>query len=97
MSLFSSFALVVAVIVSSVAGFTAPDPTNWKVDVGANGTLTFNPQTITASVGDTVTYYFHPKVGFSFSNTSVDFGLKLTLTEPFCHTIVICRSMSPAC
>jgi plastocyanin len=62
MSFLASIVLVLAVAASSVAGFTAPDPTNWKVDVGQNGTLTFNPQTINALVGDTVTYYFHPKV-----------------------------------
>ena len=65
--MFSLFCVVLAlaVSVSSVAGFTAPDPQNFVVEVGQNGTLTFNPETIIAAAGDTVTYNFHPKVSSS--------------------------------
>jgi plastocyanin len=69
MSFFSSVVLALAVAVSSVAGFTAPDPTNFVVQVGQNGTLTFNPETIVAAAGDTVTYNFHPKVSFPFQKS----------------------------
>lgn len=62
MSFLSYVVLALAVSVSSVAGFTAPDPQKFVVEVGQNGTLTFNPETIVAAVGDIVTYNFHPKV-----------------------------------
>lgn len=53
---FSSTLLALAIAVSSAAG------AHFTVEVGANATLTFNPRTITAAAGDTVTYNFHPKV-----------------------------------
>jgi len=65
MSFFSSVVLVFAVAISSVAGFT-PYGQTFQVQVGANGNLTFDPETIIANVGDTVVYNFHPKVGFPF-------------------------------
>jgi len=62
MSVLSSVVLALAVAVSSVAGFT-PYGKTYQVQVGANGNLTFDPETITANVGDTIVYNFHPKVG----------------------------------
>jgi hypothetical protein len=47
---------LIAGIVSSAAGAT------FQVQVGENTMLTFDPETITAQPGDTVTYKFHPKV-----------------------------------
>ena len=58
MAWFSVLSFVVACIVSSAAG------ANFQVQVGENATLTFDPETINAQPGDTVTYYFHPKVSF---------------------------------
>lgn len=52
---------VVSCFVSSAAGAT------FQVQVGENATLTFDPETITAQPGDTVTYNFHPKVSFHFT------------------------------
>ncbi|KAN0095636.1 hypothetical protein V8E51_016347 [Hyaloscypha variabilis] len=60
MSFFSSVVLALAVAVSTVAGFT-PYSQVYQVQVGANGNLTFDPETIVANVGDTVVYNFHPK------------------------------------
>jgi hypothetical protein len=60
------------VAVSSAAG------ASFQVEVGQNATLTFNPETIVAQPGDIVTYNFHPKVGYLFSNplnkTRTDFN-----------------------
>jgi plastocyanin len=60
MSLLSSAVLVLAIAISSVAGFT-PYGQTYQVEVGLNN-LTFTPETLTANVGDTVVYNFHPKV-----------------------------------
>ncbi|KAK1235716.1 hypothetical protein PQX77_001045 [Marasmius sp. AFHP31] len=38
----------------------APQPVNHKIDVGLNG-LAFTPSNISAAIGDTVTFEFHPK------------------------------------
>jgi plastocyanin len=73
MSFLSCVVLALAVSVSSVAGFTAPDPKKFVVEVGQNGTLTFNPETIVAAVGDIVTYNFHPKVSSSQSLRKVSY------------------------
>jgi hypothetical protein len=82
MSLFSSAVLVLAVAVSSAVGFT-PFGQTFQVEVGANGNLTFNPETITANVGDTVIYNFHPKVSLSFpkvfGETTIDFNRTILL------------------
>jgi plastocyanin len=39
----------------------APQPVDHKITVGANGQLAYNPPNITAAIGDTVTFEFHPK------------------------------------
>jgi plastocyanin len=39
----------------------APQPIDHKITVGANGQLSYNPPNITAAIGDTVTFEFHPK------------------------------------
>jgi len=39
----------------------APTPQNHKIIVGANGQLVYSPANITALIGDTVTFEFHPK------------------------------------
>ncbi|KDQ59248.1 hypothetical protein JAAARDRAFT_176046 [Jaapia argillacea MUCL 33604] len=36
-------------------------PTDHKITVGKDGQLMFNPSNITAAIGDTVTFEFHPK------------------------------------
>ncbi|KAF9265697.1 hypothetical protein L218DRAFT_957323 [Marasmius fiardii PR-910] len=50
----------------------APQPVNHKIVVGAGGNLVFDPANITAALGDTVTFEFHPKAHgvtqSSFSN-----------------------------
>ncbi|KJA16243.1 hypothetical protein HYPSUDRAFT_148004 [Hypholoma sublateritium FD-334 SS-4] len=50
---------------SSYAGTPPPTPAAVPVDhritVGANGALAYSPPNITASIGDTVTFEFHPK------------------------------------
>ena len=38
------------------------DAANWDVTVGKGGKLKFDPETITARTGDTVTYHFFSKV-----------------------------------
>jgi plastocyanin len=65
MPFFSSVVLALAAAISSVAGFT-PYSQVYQVQVGANGNLTFDPETIVANVGDQVVYNFHPKVSFPF-------------------------------
>jgi hypothetical protein len=71
MSWLSIVVVALTVAVSSAAG------ASFQVEVGQNATLTFNPETIVAQPGDTVTYNFHPKVGYLFSNslkkTRIDF------------------------
>ena len=67
MSFISSVVLVLGVAISSVAGFTSIGKT-FQVQVGANGNLTFDPETIVANVGDTVVYNFHPKVSLPVWN-----------------------------
>jgi hypothetical protein len=62
MSWLSTVVVALTVAVSSATG------ASFQVEVGQNATLTFNPETIVAQVGDTVTYNFHPKVGYLFSN-----------------------------
>ncbi|KAF8970837.1 Cupredoxin [Flammula alnicola] len=39
----------------------APVPVDHKILVGANGILNYSPANISASIGDTVTFEFHPK------------------------------------
>jgi len=39
----------------------AAQPVNHKITVGDGGLLAYNPTNITASIGDTVTFEFHPK------------------------------------
>lgn len=39
----------------------APQPMDHKITVGADGLLTYNPANISAAIGDTVTFEFHPK------------------------------------
>ncbi|KIK00142.1 hypothetical protein K443DRAFT_679414 [Laccaria amethystina LaAM-08-1] len=39
----------------------AAQPVDHKITVGADGLLAYNPPNITASIGDTVTFEFHPK------------------------------------
>ncbi|PPQ74708.1 hypothetical protein CVT26_007559 [Gymnopilus dilepis] len=39
----------------------AANPVDHKITVGANGELSYNPPNITANIGDTVTFEFHPK------------------------------------
>lgn len=46
---------------TSTAPVASGTPTNWQVTVGANGTLAYNPPTIQANVGDTVTFTFEAK------------------------------------
>ncbi|KAF5350040.1 hypothetical protein D9756_009208 [Leucocoprinus leucothites] len=50
----------------------SPQPVNHKIIVGANGQFAYSPSNITAAVGDTVTFEFHPKnhtvTQSSFSN-----------------------------
>lgn len=43
-----------------VAAATSVSAANTQVEVG-NGALAFNPNTVTANVGDTVTFVFYPK------------------------------------
>jgi len=50
----ASATLAIAAAVSSVSA------ANFQVEVG-NGALAFNPNTVTANVGDTVTFVFYPK------------------------------------
>jgi plastocyanin len=52
---FSLASLVLASLASSA--FAA----NTQVQVGANSNLTFNPPSVNASVGDTITFVFNPK------------------------------------
>ncbi|EPQ58329.1 Cupredoxin [Gloeophyllum trabeum ATCC 11539] len=40
---------------------TVASATNYDVSVGANGQLRFDPETVTAAVGDVVNFTFHPK------------------------------------
>ncbi|KAF9003040.1 Cupredoxin [Cyathus striatus] len=71
---------------SSYAGSLPPTPVAQPVDhkiiVGPNGLLAYNPPNITASIGDTVTFEFHPKnhtvTQSSFSNPcqAIDGGFK---------------------
>ena len=58
----STVVVALTVAVSSAAG------ASFQVEVGQNATLRFNPETIVAQPGDTVTYNFYPKVGYLFSN-----------------------------
>lgn len=81
MAWFSAFSFVVACVVSSAAGAT------FQVQVGNNGNLAFDPETINAQPGDTVTYFFHPKVSLHFLRSQLE--LQLTF-------IRITRSLSPA-
>ncbi|GLB43081.1 hypothetical protein LshimejAT787_1205300 [Lyophyllum shimeji] len=39
----------------------APQPQDHKIVVGADGRLAYSPANITAAIGDTVTFEFHPK------------------------------------
>ncbi|KAF8175566.1 Cupredoxin [Pholiota molesta] len=39
----------------------APVPVDHRIIVGANGNLVYSPANITAAIGDTVTFEFHPK------------------------------------
>ena len=39
----------------------APQPVEHKIVVGDNGVLNYDPPNISASIGDTVTFEFHPK------------------------------------
>lgn len=91
---FSSVTFVLAVAVSSVAGFT-PYGQTFQVQVGANGNLTFDPETITANVGDTVIYNFHPKVSLAFSEVWEE--TLLISVEPFCYPIKLRRSVPSSC
>ncbi|KAF8489785.1 Cupredoxin [Russula emetica] len=52
---FSLASLVLATLASTVSA------ANTQVEVGANGTFTFNPPSVNASTGDTVTFVFNPK------------------------------------
>jgi hypothetical protein len=89
MAWFYALSLVVAYLVSSAAG------ASFQVQVGENGTLTFNPQTINAQPDDTVTYFFHPKVSFTPHLSSIE--SQLTFAESFRHPIVFPRSVSSSC
>jgi plastocyanin len=46
---------------SILAPTPAPVPVDHKITVGNNGILSYNPANISASIGDTVTFEFHPK------------------------------------
>jgi plastocyanin len=50
----------------------AASAANIQVDVGKTG-LTYDPETVTAQAGDTVTYNFHPKVSTQFPNSLNDY------------------------
>ncbi|KAF8901362.1 Cupredoxin [Gymnopilus junonius] len=41
--------------------YPAANPVDHKIVVGPNGQLSYSPANITASIGDTVTFEFHPK------------------------------------
>jgi hypothetical protein len=86
MSWLSTAVVALTVAVSCAAG------ASFQVDVGQNATLTFNPETIVAQPGDTVTYYFHPKVGYLFSNslkkTRTDF-IRITLSHSLLSSILV--------
>jgi hypothetical protein len=86
MALISSLSFVIACTVSSVLG------ANFQVQVGENSTLKFDPETIIAQAGDTVTYNFHPKVNGPPIRSMKS---QLTFQEPLGHPILLCRSVPP--
>lgn len=45
----------------TLAPTPAANPVDHKITVGANGELSYSPPNITANIGDTVTFEFHPK------------------------------------
>ncbi|KAI0056474.1 hypothetical protein BV25DRAFT_236948 [Artomyces pyxidatus] len=53
------FSAALAVLPALAASVSAQ--TNFQVQVGANGTLTYSPNTITAAVGDTISFLFMAK------------------------------------
>jgi plastocyanin len=71
MARFSVLSFVVACVVSSAAG------ASFQVQVGENATLTFDPETIIAQPGDTVTYNFHPKVSSESDPSSIRASINL--------------------
>jgi len=68
---------------------------NIQVQVGKTG-LTFDPVTINANVGDSVTYNFFPKVSLLHWWAARGFADYLR-PESFGSAIVISRSMPPTC
>jgi hypothetical protein len=75
----------------SVFGITAVSAANWDINVGNGGNLAYDPPSINAMTGDTVTYHFFAKVSPVPMLLQLTRGL--TILEPFRGAIFLWGSV----